>query len=553
MKPNHENQPENAARRDAERIKKALVPLRRRLRLTRAVRAVAYGVIVGLCAAAIRLLVGFWLPLEHAATDVLWLVLGGVALAVFMALLIGPDTAGSCQKADALGLKERLQTAWELRGRTDDMSVAQREDAIAQLADLPLRARLPIRIPKRITAIAGGAAVLVAVLAVLPNPQNDEIARRAEAAATFNKQAEALEKQALDLDKNKTLGEVERKELQESLRKLASSLRENRDYKQGLKEISHTQQEFERIEKQKASESLARASEALRKNAETQALGEALEHKDEAALQESLSKIAAAAQNKDGAQSLREALEEALADMEGESTGDPALDEALQNLSNALASGDSQQIANALNNVSQAAQNLMNGSASSLDDVNAMLRISKLQIASVGTQSMQVQGTQGQGQNGQGQGQSGQGQGQNGQGQGQNGQGQGQGQGNGTGAGIGTGSSNKDAGYKESGGRTPMQGDATGDPGRIGQFEQIYDPRLLGGEGESSQIRGDLNADGSSEQADIGPGQGDLSGYIPYGEVVGEYRENAVKAMDRQDIPPAMRETVEQYFSDIAQ
>lgn len=535
---------------EAGRIESALAPVRRRSRLMRCAKTLVYGALAGWIGTALLFGVSFFVPIEHKVLIAPALIAACALLGALLALLLGPDTAAICREADALGLKERCQTAWELRGHEDAMSIAQRDDALTQLAKLPVQERMSITWPKRALALCGAVAALCVVLCFIPNPQDAEIARRNEAAAVLAKQANEIDKQADDLEDEKNLAEADRKELQDALRKLAAELRENRDYKQGLKEVSKTQEAFERIEKKKAGESLARASEALRKNEETQALGEALERKDEAALQEAIAKIAEAAQNKDGAQSLREALEEALAEMENQSTGDPALDEALKNLSNALASGDSQQIADAMNGLSEAASNLLDGSASSLENLNAMLRISKLQVASVGIQSSQGQGSQGQNGEGSGQGQ-GDGQG-NGNGSG-SGQGQGNGQGSGGGNGIGTGSTNRDAGYHESAGRSPMQGDRAGDPNRVGQFEQIYDPKLLGGEGEASQIRGDLNEGGGSEQADIGPGPGDLSGYIPYGEVVGDYHDAAVKAMDRQDIPPAMRETVEKYFSEIAQ
>lgn len=82
---------------------------------------------------------------------------------------------------------------------------------------------------------------------------------------------------------------------------------------------------------------------------------------------------------------------------------------------------------------------------------------------------------------------------------------------------------------------------------RVGAYERIYDPTRLGGEGEISQVAGQRQ-EGESQQAQIGPGQGDLAGSVPYDQVIGEYSQAAAQAVRREALPAALQDWVTRYF-----
>ncbi|MDD4295510.1 MAG: hypothetical protein PHC69_00940, partial [Ruminiclostridium sp.] len=183
----------------------------------------------------------------------------------------------------------------------------------------------------------------------------------------------------------------------------------------------------------------------------------------------------------------------------------------------------------------------------------------KLSVSSVdpnvaqgnGGNSGAQQGSQGQGNQSGGKGDQpgGQGQGNQPGNEGQSGQsGQSGGQSQGGGAGAGSGSTNEDAGYKEGdpagGGRAPGDRKET-------EYQSIYVPEHLGGEGNESVISGQKLQSGSStfNEADGAPVQKGVM--LPWNEVISEYREEAVQSMDRQEIPAGMEMLVRDYFSSL--
>ncbi len=79
-------------------------------------------------------------------------------------------------------------------------------------------------------------------------------------------------------------------------------------------------------------------------------------------------------------------------------------------------------------------------------------------------------------------------------------------------------------------------------------YEQIYAPERLGDGGEATHVSGRPTGEGQVISETGGKGIGDLSGYIPYKEVYQEYRNEAMRSMDRRTLPPAIQEIVRKYF-----
>jgi hypothetical protein len=140
-------------------------------------------------------------------------------------------------------------------------------------------------------------------------------------------------------------------------------------------------------------------------------------------------------------------------------------------------------------------------------------------------------------------------------------QGQGQGQGQGAGQGSGQGQSGNGAGGGAGSGSSNGNGGVTGASGGIGskapgsgekkEYEKIFTPHRLGGEGETSKLTGKNNNSGSSESTLSSDPNAALGELKPYNQVSGEYVERAMENLDDYQIPEAMLEIIKDYFSSL--
>lgn len=127
--------------------------------------------------------------------------------------------------------------------------------------------------------------------------------------------------------------------------------------------------------------------------------------------------------------------------------------------------------------------------------------------------------------------------GQNGQG-GQNGNSNQSGQ---NGQGGQNGSGNQSGNNGQNGG-----GIGTGSNG----IEHIYDPDRLGDGGEISHVPGQNTGKGDNEQNE-NSGIGNLDGYIPYKQVIGQYESEAINSVERRALPKSIEAIVREYFASL--
>ncbi|MCL1963539.1 MAG: hypothetical protein FWF69_00555, partial [Firmicutes bacterium] len=223
-------------------------------------------------------------------------------------------------------------------------------------------------------------------------------------------------------------------------------------------------------------------------------------------MQEAMSEFAQKLENAEAAKGLADALSQAAAVLD-----EGAVKDGLMASAGALRAGDASQAMRSLSGA-------LDSTGAAGADISSLLRMARGGVASAGTRA----GT--------------------GQGQGSGSSQQAQGQG----AGMGT--TNQDAGYSPGLSR-PSQGQGMGSlQDRVGLYERIYDPTRLGGDSEASFVQGQ-KGEGESQQMRLGPGAGDYAGSVPYGRVIGEYRQAASQAMRRQALPPALQDWVMRYFT----
>ena len=94
-------------------------------------------------------------------------------------------------------------------------------------------------------------------------------------------------------------------------------------------------------------------------------------------------------------------------------------------------------------------------------------------------------------------------------------------------------------------------GKKDGSEGKTGEYEKIFTPQTLGGEGETSNLNGTKGSGGTTEQVITDKGQTVRGSSVPYNQVVGQYRDKAMESINTSDIPPGMKELVKDYFTSL--
>ena len=221
--------------------------------------------------------------------------------------------------------------------------------------------------------------------------------------------------------------------------------------------------------------------------------------------------------------------------------------DAVRAAANAMLGGD----------VPGAAAALARASAGVPGDMDSLLRALSAALAS-GQSSGAQSGAGSQGGAGEGSDGNDGGQGENGSGAGSGAGESGSGSGSGAGSGQGEGESGSGAGQ----GSTNEQQGGAGNPGgaqgagdgamryQQGTYETIYDPTRLDAAGESSQLTGEMG-EGESQSVDLGFGEGEEGGDVPVGEYAGEYAQAAARAAEAENLPDSLKTYVDEYFSSL--
>ena len=478
-------------------IKRALAPVKRRMRAQRALVWGAWGALAaGACIVGLRI-VSFARMFE---TMWIWAACAaaGMTGAAALAGAAWPVTElAAAKRADSLGLMARAQTAVALEGEESSMAQMQREDALASLRALEPRRAMKLSAPKAAWIGVLACMAVVGLSFLIPNPQDARIRERNEFRAETAAQADRIEKGAEALDAEKP----DAPETKRLLGELSQALRRAEDTRDALEAVDQAERKLLAMQQRTAGDAL----NALNGTG-MDALAQALGNKDRQAAQDAL-----------------EAQENAAAalDQAAQTAGDASAADALSSAAAAVQAGD----------VSQAAQQLMNAASGQTSATAQAMALAGMVRNATASAGMQTANSGQGGQNGQGSG-------------GGNGVSQSQGKGNGGGAGLG--SSNQDGGTGANSKPGNMQGNA--DPSKkTGAYETIYDPTRLGGSGEAVSETGEMG-EGTISEAQIGAGLGTIDGSVPYGQALPEYERRAVEAVQNAALPEYARQWVTDYF-----
>lgn len=479
-------------------IRRALAPVKRRIRAQRVLCWGAYGALAAAGCAVVMRAVSFAYVFEWLWVCVSCMAAGMTCAAALAAAVWPVSDWAAAKRADAHGLRERAQTAVSLDGDESPMAWMQREDALACLRAFEPRRAMKLKIPRRAWLGVLLCAAALGLSLLIPNPQDALILQRETFRADMNTQAEKVEQGADALSDDDPQTQPTRKLLAE----LAQALRRAENKREALEAIDDAERTLLQMQQKTADETL----NALRGSG-LEAVAQALQSEQTFKAQEALEAL--------DAQSALETLSEAAL-----SAGDEAAAQALTEAANAMQAGDAAQAAQLLQDASATTAT---GAIAQAMALAAMARNAAAKSGAAGTSGQSGQGGDGQDAGGTSQ------------------------QSHGAGNGAGVGTSDKDGGTGANAAASGAQGDAEPQK-KTGTYETIYDPTRLGGAGETVNETGETGT-GEMTEIQLGTGEGVLAGEIPYEQALPEYREQAVEAVQNGNLPDYAQKWVQEYFA----
>ena len=495
-------------------------------------KAVFQNISFGICVAFILglfvQLLSRLIPIYKVYVICIWIGVVVITLAIISAFITSPKLKKVANKIDSLGLQERVTTALELKEGESIYKELLVGDAAERLEKLNYKVKIPLLPHKNYLLVIILLGILFCGAMLLPDPLSSRAEELHEINTYKSQQEEKIVKAEKEVNENKIITEAEKKEILAELEALKKEVQLAENNKEVDKAVDKT---AKKLEQEVLPQEVKKLSEKLSENTDTKKLAEAIKSGQLEDIQKQLDALKDASKSMDAAAktSLKNTLAKASSDMkEGE------LKDSIDGLNSALSSGDDKAITKSVDSVKGAVK-----SGLSQQSMNNALAQAQSNLQSTQNTSAAGQGT------GQGSGTS------QGTGQGSgSGAGTGQGQGSG-GSGAGSESGNGDGGvtpYSSSGGianKVP----STGAPK---EYEKVFTPSSLGGQGETSQLTGKSNGNsGSSESAISDDSNATLGQLTPYNQVAGEYSKKAMENMNNSGIPSGMEDIVKGYFSSL--
>ena len=239
-----------------DELKRALRPVKNRIRRNRFLRGAAAGLAAGLAAAVLLQAAAFFMPVPDRG---LW----AAAAAAAVTLLAAAGNAAravkdvtAAQAADGCGLQERAVTAIE--PGDGPIRELQRRDACEALKKLDVKKIRPGSVKKTLPVILG-CAVLLGGMLLVPSPQDGTAASRKALNRTLQQGRDMIE-QAAEEDEKRLADEKQKSELRKITADLDRELRDSRDAADALVALDRAEQRLDQLRQQTARDAAAGAA-----------------------------------------------------------------------------------------------------------------------------------------------------------------------------------------------------------------------------------------------------------------------------------------------------
>lgn len=482
-----------------------LAPLRHKLMAERFLKWFIYGeTAAGILCLAVVVLSKFWTEIPVLPLCGLFVCVGlaaAIVAAFFVRKVTGQETA---EAADALGGAERMITTMELLQKEDHNAVEEMAvtDGFAKAKEMDFAKLYRMRLPQKTLGVLVLLLVLTIVAGFVP------VQRDAEAKVYADAQLEKIEQVKKEVTPE--LSKEEEKVFLEATKKLEKELKTAKTKKAAEDAVREAQQDMKKLEKESVSKDLREVAEQLKEEESTAGLSEALEQGNQAAISEALNQLLQKlpAMSKEQAASLAQKLAEA-----SENVSDAELKEALKALEDALQ--DEQALEDALKALENAtaSQTKMNSALrSGLQKLNR--NVGQPSLTKKKDENGENNGVMGNGSQAKGSG-----------GQGSNGSGTG---------GVGNGAGGQGRGFGHS------------------EPEKVYTRSAAGKGSYDAQLTGTDSDQGQTSITEHRT-MGEAGTSVPYDTVYGQYRNEAMEALENSSVPYGMRELVSDYFATLEQ
>lgn len=455
--------------------------------------------------------------------------------AILYAFVKAPDKRRAALRADSFGLQERIVTAYELMGKNDDISILEKQDAIVYLKKVNVIKSISL-IPKGKYIISFiSILILFVIVNAMPNPMQEkaiEIHRHKVKITETQKKVEDVIK---EVNKNPKLTQEQKKDVVAKLKELKKELNTANSEKELNKFIQKSEKKIELVKQKYINDDLEHVADILEKNESTKQLGEMLKKGDAKVIKKSLDafykelKTMTPSKLKELAQGFNQLAEEL--------KNNPELKEAFLELASKIDDGELGDIKGNLDQISKELEELMYDPA--LTDALAKVEKELNDMQTVkqnSTDGSQMGNQQAQSQN-------------TNKSSGQQGNQSGNGQGNnGGGAGNGSDKGSENQGPVGEAHKTGI-GKKGGSAKEVADYEKIFTPKNLGGEGQTSILNGKKGQGGDTDRVITDQSPAIRGENIPYNQVFGEYKQSAMESIEGSAIPAGMKELVKNYFT----
>lgn len=470
-------------------------------------------------------------------------VLGAAIIAVVYGAFKTPGNRQVALKVDSLGLQERTLTAMDLIGEQSTFATLEKQDALKHLKAINLKKAMPIRPNRKYVLLCALLIVVLTGSAFVPNPMAVKAREINQLKQTIGKQQKKITEVEKKIAKNAKLTEEQKKEAEAKLQELKKELKAAQSKKDIDKALQKSQKKLEYLSDKytDSKENLEKLINTLSQNQATKPLADMIKNSSEQQLKENLKQFAEQLKKMDKEQ-LKQ-LSDKLTELTNQIKSNSELKQALGELAEKLDSGEMGDISDALDQLADSMSELMSDGNFKQAMDNLAKQLGEMQE---GNKDGEASGSGSK--DGDGQQTAGQGNGNKpGSGEGQ-GQGQGQGKGQGGGAGSGT-----DMGQENPTTIAPGSGiqKKDGSTKKTDEYEKIFTSKTLGGDGEQSNLTGQKNNSGSTDQVTTDKSQSVRGSSVPYNQVMGEYKQQALDSINSSDIPAGMKDLIKDYFSSL--